>query len=269
MRSPFDILGGFANALGVGGSSGPVVPAPPAANRVAWTGVGRARSAGRLWQNTAKTTAATVTTDPVRVMIDEAGNEWTAPSDAERPLLTSVGAKWTLRFDGVNDRLASTLTKAQMPVAAADPETWGVATTLMENSPGAGFILYLGNGAAYAPSYSQNTLESQNGNMGYANYDQTSAGLVLTGSVFNTASRIIATRSSSNNRIYLNNTLAAGPAASGNPTTINAAAVLTLGAAQGTSLYCFYGDLYGFSIYSAALDATDRGLFDTWLLSLL
>lgn len=65
------------------------------------------RSSGLLWQNTAKTTPATADGDPVRVAVCPfTAVEFTAPSDAARPLLWDEGSgKWSLSFDGVDDRL--------------------------------------------------------------------------------------------------------------------------------------------------------------------
>jgi len=66
-----------------------------------------ARSAGLLWQNTAKTVPATADGDPVRVAVcPYTGVEFAAPSDAARPLLyDETGGKWSLSFDGVDDQL--------------------------------------------------------------------------------------------------------------------------------------------------------------------
>jgi len=63
------------------------------------------RSLNLLWQDAAKTTIATAANDPVRVVkCPFTGVEFTAPSDAARPLLTNpAGAIWCLTFDGVND----------------------------------------------------------------------------------------------------------------------------------------------------------------------
>lgn len=63
------------------------------------------RSRGLLWQNTAKTTPATADGDPVRVAVCPfTAVEFTAPSDAARPLLWDEGGgKWSMFFDGVDD----------------------------------------------------------------------------------------------------------------------------------------------------------------------
>lgn len=65
------------------------------------------RSSGLLWQNTAKTTPSTADGDPVRVAVCPfTAVEFTAPSDAARPLLWDEGSgKWSLSFDGVDDQL--------------------------------------------------------------------------------------------------------------------------------------------------------------------
>jgi hypothetical protein len=67
------------------------------------------RSAGLLWQNTAKTVAATADGDPVRVAVcPYTALEFTAPSDTARPLLWDEGGgKWSLAFDGVDDYLVA------------------------------------------------------------------------------------------------------------------------------------------------------------------
>lgn len=67
---------------------------------------------GKLWQNTAKTTPATADGDPVRVAVCPfTAVEFTAPSDAARPLLWDEGGgKWSLSYDGVDD----TLTRAAL-----------------------------------------------------------------------------------------------------------------------------------------------------------
>lgn len=68
----------------------------------------QSRLAGNLWQNAAKTVPATADGDPVRVAIcPYTALEFTAPSDAARPLLFDEGGgKWSLSFDGVDDRMA-------------------------------------------------------------------------------------------------------------------------------------------------------------------
>jgi hypothetical protein len=59
---------------------------------------------GNLWQDAAKTIAATANNDPVRVVRDPwSGIEWTAPSDAARGLLKISGGKSWIETDGVDD----------------------------------------------------------------------------------------------------------------------------------------------------------------------
>ena len=79
------------------------------------------RSSGLLWQNTAKTTPATADGDPVRVAVCPfTAVEFTAPSDAARPLLWDEGSgKWSLSFDGVDDGLA-----LASSVVLSDFEVW-------------------------------------------------------------------------------------------------------------------------------------------------
>jgi hypothetical protein len=63
------------------------------------------RSQGTLWQDTAKTIPAVADGDPVRVASCD-GVDWTAPSDAARPLLWDEGGGlWSFYFDGVDDCL--------------------------------------------------------------------------------------------------------------------------------------------------------------------
>lgn len=73
--------------------------------------VSEQRAGGKLWQNTAKTTPATADGDPVRVAVcPYTAVEWTAVSDAARPLLWDEGGgKWSLSFDGVDDYLVATI----------------------------------------------------------------------------------------------------------------------------------------------------------------
>lgn len=64
------------------------------------------RGLGTLWQDTAKTIPATADGDPVRVAVCD-GVDWTAPTDAARPLLWDEGGgKWSFYFDGVDDFLS-------------------------------------------------------------------------------------------------------------------------------------------------------------------
>lgn len=66
------------------------------------------RGGGALWQDTGKTVPATADGDPVRVA-NCGAPDWTAPTDAARPLLWDEGGgKWSLFFDGVDDILSWT-----------------------------------------------------------------------------------------------------------------------------------------------------------------
>ena len=68
------------------------------------------RAGGFLWQNTGKTIAAVADGDPIRVATCGAV-DWTAPSDASRPLLyDETGGKWSASFDGADDLLYRTST---------------------------------------------------------------------------------------------------------------------------------------------------------------
>lgn len=85
------------------------------------------RSRGLLWQDTGKTVVAVAATDPVRVATCPwTGVDYTAPSDAARPLLYDEGSgKWSLSFDGVDDRM----TASGGPTSAtARTSAWSVLT---------------------------------------------------------------------------------------------------------------------------------------------
>jgi hypothetical protein len=67
------------------------------------------RALGRLYQDAAKTLLATADGHPVRVATcPYTGQDYTAPSDAARPVLRTDGAAghWWLAFDGVDDAMA-------------------------------------------------------------------------------------------------------------------------------------------------------------------
>lgn len=68
------------------------------------------RTLGLLWQDSGKTIAATADGDPVRVATCPwTGEDYTASSDASRPLLWEEGGgKWSLYFDGIDDMLLGT-----------------------------------------------------------------------------------------------------------------------------------------------------------------
>ena len=97
--------------VGGGASPGTTVTTiydPSVASFTNWDSIGGMRFRGQLWQNTAKTVAATAADDPVRVAVTIDGIEYTAPSDAARPLLKNDGTSWYLKGDGVNDYLEAT-----------------------------------------------------------------------------------------------------------------------------------------------------------------
>lgn len=88
--------------------------------------IAEARTYGRLWQNTGKTTPAVADGDPVRVAsCPYTGIDWVAPSDAARPILTDMGSDtWALVGDGAQtvlvaadsfDLLQSGITAAYTP----------------------------------------------------------------------------------------------------------------------------------------------------------
>lgn len=89
--------------------------------------VSRQRSSGLLWQDAAKTVAARADGDRVRVATCPwTGVDYTAPSDAARPVLTDEGGGlWSLAFDGVDDYLRCPASAATDLVA--DTLTVGVA----------------------------------------------------------------------------------------------------------------------------------------------
>ena len=85
------------------------------------------RSLGLLWQDTGKTVPALVATDPIRVATCPwTGVDYTAPSDAARPLLYDEGGgKWSAAFDGVDDR---TTASGGPTSATARVSGWAVRT---------------------------------------------------------------------------------------------------------------------------------------------
>lgn len=85
------------------------------------------RAAGLLWQNTAKTVPATADGDPVRVAVcPYTAVEFTAPSDAARPLLWDEGGgKWSLSFDGVDDNLTYTGSAGNPSASGLSVLWWG------------------------------------------------------------------------------------------------------------------------------------------------
>lgn len=68
------------------------------------------RSRGLLFQDAGKTTPATADGDPVRVATCPfTAQDYTAPSDAQRPVLHTDGSNhWWLTFDGVDDQFGFT-----------------------------------------------------------------------------------------------------------------------------------------------------------------
>lgn len=82
--------------------------------------VADARTAGRLWQDAAKTVPATANGHPVRVAQSVySAAEWVAPSDSARPALFDEGSgAWSLSFDGADDTLACALGSAGQPSAS-------------------------------------------------------------------------------------------------------------------------------------------------------
>lgn len=87
------------------------------------------RSRGILWQDAAKTVKATADGDPVRVATcPYTSVDYTAPSDAQRPVLHTDGAgHWWLAFDGVDDYLA---TPSSYSSLGTDPHCIGIAGRL-------------------------------------------------------------------------------------------------------------------------------------------
>lgn len=77
---------------------------------------------GLLWQNAGKTIPAVADGDPVRVATCPwTGEDYTAPSDAARPLLYDQGGgTWSLRGDGVDDVLVYAAFAEATPV-----DVWG------------------------------------------------------------------------------------------------------------------------------------------------
>lgn len=105
------------------------------------------RQQGKLWQDAAKTLAATANGDPVRVAVcPYTAVELTAPSDAARPLLTDEGGgKWSLAFDGTDDYLTLASSGASDSFSASQTvgAGWQMASVLAGNR----FILAKRNAA--------------------------------------------------------------------------------------------------------------------------
>lgn len=100
---------GRANRLGYPSSRRRGAPFVPSSlpGLFAAPSVAQARTQGDLWQDASKTTPAVADGDPVRVVVCPfTAVEFTAPTDAQRPLLKQVGSLWYLLFDGTDDFLA-------------------------------------------------------------------------------------------------------------------------------------------------------------------
>jgi len=243
------------------------------ASNLTFFNIAAARAASRLWQDSGKTTLAAAATDPVYVMVDEKGFEWTTGNNAWRPLLANPsGSKWNMDLDGTNDFLScATITKAELPVNASANTTWGAAASAdTAGGTNLGTLLYLGNGTAYAPNYYNNVI-GMNGSqkIHFNNYDGSEHGVASDTIAYGTGYSFIATRSSSNNRIYQDGTLIEGPVAAGDPTGIDAAAILIIGIVQNTFNFSFDGKCYGGAFFTSALSAGHIAKLNTWLRSLL
>ncbi len=110
------------------------------------------RRHGKLFQNIAKTVVASADGDPVRV-ISCGTSDYTAPSDAARPLLWDEGSgKWSLSFDGVDDNIVTGL--------HAGPSTFSqFGCVLKTGSTAFGTYLF---GAANANASSHDVLQYAN-----------------------------------------------------------------------------------------------------------
>lgn len=97
---PFISLGAPRRAGG-GGGNAPFDPSQ-LSDLVTLNRVGADRAAGRLWQNAAKTTAATVANDPVRVETSPVATpvDWAAAADDQRPTLKQDGGVWYIETAG-------------------------------------------------------------------------------------------------------------------------------------------------------------------------
>ena len=91
------------------------------------------RTQGKLWQDSAKTVPATAAGDPVRVATCPfLGVDYTAPSDAARPLLWDEGGGlWSLLFDGVDDAL-----RCANGQVYSQPNTVGAAMAWLRSGSG-------------------------------------------------------------------------------------------------------------------------------------
>lgn len=112
---------------------------------------------GLLWQNTAKTVPATADGDPVRVAVcPYTAVEFTAPSDAARPLLWDEGGGlWSLAFDGVDDYLSASVswTGTSGSLGVRFTRSSGTLVPLVQTLPAADDDWYSFSGLAYAHNF--------------------------------------------------------------------------------------------------------------------
>ena len=114
---------GFRRRLSIFGSSAadPITLLP---GFVFYADVAAMRSAGRLWQDTAKTIPATANGDPVKVFTTAAGDH-VSPADASRGILTSeAGGKWSILNDGSDDGYDITVQVGPLWTAMAACVVW-------------------------------------------------------------------------------------------------------------------------------------------------
>ena len=244
-----------------GGSSSPGTTTttaydPSANSSPAYAAVEEAALAGRLWQNTGKTTPATADGDPVRVFTDKNGNDWIAPSDAARPTLKIESGIYSLLFDGVNDRLElsglAALGTSITAAVAIKPTGTGRGDPLTRwldgNAVSDVFNLLMGVTSGKPQLYVRATGQ-QNSGVGSTTI---SAGQLA---------RLVGTAGGGTAAVYLDN-VSQSSASIG--TLNNGAQVLCLGGNYFTDGY-FFGRIQSFAVFPSVLDSTARGNLNTWL----
>lgn len=229
---------------------------PSANSAVLWDDVEGAALAGRLWQNTGKTIAATADGDPIRVFTDAAGNDWIAPSDAARPTLKIESGVYSMLFDGVNDRLElsglAALGTSITAAVAIKPTGTGRGDPLtrwLTGSDGADVFDLLMGVTTGKPQFYVRATGIQDSGVGSTTI---SAGQSV---------RLVGTAGSGTCAVYLNN-VSQSSAAIG--TLNNGTQVLCLGANYSTDGY-FSGRINAFAVFPSVLNSTNLGNLDVWM----
>ena len=254
VESSYSYLGGGASP----GSTVTTAWDPSVNSASAWDSIEGAALAGRLWQNTGKTTPAVADGDIVRVFTDATGKDWTAASDAASPLLKIESGVYSLLFDGINDSLACTAISALgtaftvgtaiKPAVTTRGDVLTRATAL--NTTNDVFDLLYGLTSGKPEFYI---------GIGTAGF---SSGVGSTAMSAGSFYRIAGTCSGGTRTVYLDNVSQAS-ASSG---TVNNSATLSvrLGDNGGNSAP-YSGRSQALAVFPSSLDSTARGKFDTWL----